>query len=351
MASTAHGRNNFDLVRLAAAAQVVWVHATTHLGVSLTAPLRAFDAVLQTFPGVPAFFVVSGFLITDAWLRDPDAHRYAINRALRIFPALWVCFAGAVLLVLAFGHGPAMASDSPRLAFWVAAQLTVLQPYNLPALRDFGVGVLNGSLWTIPVELQFYLALPLLLALPRRLLVAAALASAAVFAVVEGARPLPLANRVLLLTLAPHLFGFLLGAFARLYRARIMPLLEGRFLRWLLLHLAAQAALWSLGLHDAPWAVAMTRPLLAAVVLAGAFTRHELAARLLRGHDISYGLYLWHMIVINALVELGLLGAWRHVALAAVLAVLAAMLSWRLVERPALSLKRRPVRPTAPPAG
>jgi peptidoglycan/LPS O-acetylase OafA/YrhL len=97
--------------------------------------------------------------------------------------------------------------------------------------------------------------------------------------------------------------------------------------------------------------VAASRPLLAAVVLAGAFTRHELAARLLRGHDISYGLYLWHMIVINALVELGLLGAWRHVALAAVLAVLAAMLSWRLVERPALSLKRRPVRPTAPPAG
>lgn len=346
MTLPAHWRNNFDLVRLAAAAQVVWVHAVAHLALPIPAWLAPFDALLRAFPGVPAFFVVSGYLITDAWLRDADPARYAVNRLLRVYPALWACFAGSLLLVLSFGFGPAIAADPARFVAWVAAQLTVLQPYNLPALRGFGVGVLNGSLWTIPVELQFYALLPLLLALPRRALPAIGLASALLYALIEGARPLSMLNRLVLLTVAPHLFSFLLGVGARLARNHVLPFLAGRFPLWLAAHIAA-----FLLLPDTAWAAALTRPLLAAVVLSAAFTRPGLATRVLRGHDISYGLYLWHMIVINALVQAGLVGAWRFGALAAGIAVLLAALSWRFVERPALSLKRRAVPQAVPQAG
>jgi peptidoglycan/LPS O-acetylase OafA/YrhL len=346
MTLPAHWRNNFDLVRLAAASQVVWVHAVAHLALPVPAWLAPVDTLLRAFPGVPAFFVVSGYLIADAWARDPDPGRYAVNRALRVYPALWACFAGSLLLLFWFGLSPAMLADPARFAAWIAAQLTVLQPYNLPALRGFGVGVLNGSLWTIPVELQFYALLPLLLALPRPALWAVGLASALAYALIEGPRPLPMVNRVLLLTVAPHLFCFLLGAGARLARAHVVPLVAGRFPLFLAAHVVA-----FLLLPDAAWAATLTRPLLAGVVLSAAFTAPDLAARALRGHDISYGLYLWHMLVINALVQLGLVGAWRHGALAACLALLLALLSWRLVERPALSLKRRAVPQAVPQAG
>jgi peptidoglycan/LPS O-acetylase OafA/YrhL len=38
--------------------------------------------------GVNIFFVISGYLITKGWLRDPNVTRYTIRRALRIMPAL-----------------------------------------------------------------------------------------------------------------------------------------------------------------------------------------------------------------------------------------------------------------------
>jgi peptidoglycan/LPS O-acetylase OafA/YrhL len=340
MAPDDQRRNNFDLVRLAAAGQVLWVHTVRHLDVPVVQPLVCFDALLRTFPGVPAFFVVSGFLITEAWLRAPDAATYARNRVLRVYPALWACLALSVALAVSFGHGAAMLTAGAKFPLWLLAQATVVQVWNPDFLRGFGVGVLNGSLWTIPVELQFYAALPLLLRLPRGVLVGVLVASAALHAGIEGPRPLPTANRVLLLTLAPHLFCFGLGVLACLHRAAMLRGLGGRFLPVLLLHLVVQLGLRAVGLAEHPLAETLTRPLLAAVVLSAAFTVRDAAHRVLRGHDISYGLYLVHMPVLNAVIAAGGRGSWP-IALAAMAAChVLASLSWIAIERPALRRKR-----------
>jgi peptidoglycan/LPS O-acetylase OafA/YrhL len=71
----------------------------------------------------------------------------------------------SVACFLASGVRPDSAG---RFLACLAAQLTIGQFYNPAFLRGFGVGVLNGSLWTIPVELQFYLLLPLLALFARR---------------------------------------------------------------------------------------------------------------------------------------------------------------------------------------
>ena len=42
-------------------------------------------------------------------------------------------------------------------------QLTLFQFFTPDALRDFGYGCPNGSLWTIPVEIEFYILIPLIL--------------------------------------------------------------------------------------------------------------------------------------------------------------------------------------------
>lgn len=41
--------------------------------------------------------------------------------------------------------------------------MSFVQFYNPDWLRGFGTGVLNGSLWSIPVELQYYVLLPFLI--------------------------------------------------------------------------------------------------------------------------------------------------------------------------------------------
>ena len=66
--------NNFDAIRLVAASQVMVVHRMEHLHVSMP----ALRSVITAFPGVPAFFFISGFLISASWERNPDLRIFGI---------------------------------------------------------------------------------------------------------------------------------------------------------------------------------------------------------------------------------------------------------------------------------
>ena len=75
--------NNLELLRLIFAMQVCIMHTFSHLG--LVFP--NFFKIIAHFPGVPAFFFVSGFLIYASYLNAPGK-RYFENRFLRLYPAL-----------------------------------------------------------------------------------------------------------------------------------------------------------------------------------------------------------------------------------------------------------------------
>ena len=82
--------NNFDLIRLLAALQVLIWHGAVHLDVF--DKIYGLLNVLFQLPGVPIFFTISGFLITHSLERSNfQLKKYFQNRALRIYPALWVC--------------------------------------------------------------------------------------------------------------------------------------------------------------------------------------------------------------------------------------------------------------------
>jgi peptidoglycan/LPS O-acetylase OafA/YrhL len=350
-------RNNFDLLRLLAAYQVVYFHASEHLGVAEGHGLReVLEAVLGLFPGVPVFFVISGFLISLAYERSPSVRDYARNRFLRLYPALWVCFACSLLLLAAFGQIDRAVLGSGSFWLWVLGQTTIA-PWNLAAFRDFGVGVINGSLWTIPVELTFYAAVPVLYALVidgplRRLRVPVVAAAGLVsFGLWFWTQVVPETGLVKLvrLTLPAHLFMFLFGfALQRRWDA-VRGWIEGRAALWLGLYVAAGlAAGWLVGsprnASGAGLAVAAAvqgalRGLLAVAVVSAAFTAPEVAHRCLRGHDVSYGVYLYHAPAINACLAVGFTG-FPAVGLVAAAAGVLGAASWILVERPALRRKR-----------
>ena len=77
--------NNFDLLRIFAATEVLLLHSFTHLKL----PFPVWFKVLANFPGVPMFFVMSGFLISASYERNGELKNYFRNRILRIYPALW----------------------------------------------------------------------------------------------------------------------------------------------------------------------------------------------------------------------------------------------------------------------
>lgn len=114
--------------------------------------------------GVPLFFVLSSYLITELLIREHqktgtiDVRRFYIRRALRIWP-LYVVFVVAIWLLLRTIDGPS--------AFPVDYLLGLLLFFgNWATMLGWGPGssdMLTLALWSVSVEEQFYLVWPLLL--------------------------------------------------------------------------------------------------------------------------------------------------------------------------------------------
>ena len=374
--------NNFDLIRLYAAAQVAFGHVLAFLdlrtqrledlpyGLSVLAwPLRlvgiadlgACDDALSRLPGVPIFFFVSGFLISRSFEANPQLREYGRNRLLRIYPALWVCFAVSLLLVAVSGYFGTVQVPLGTLAAWVIGQVTVVQFFNPEFMRGYGVGALNGSLWTIAVEIQFYVVVPLLYAVWARFkglgsvrgLVTLIVALCAVNVAYNLWQPDD--GEVMLrkfagVTFLPWVYMFLVGVLVQRNFERVHRMLAGRF--WLGAAIFIVCSVVSVDLMGFPMGNELD-PLqfagVCALVFASAYSRPRLAHTLLRKHDFSYGLYIYHMPVVNFLLQLGGAGKLWAAALALLASAILACLSWWGVERRALSRKRHPLNPLAKP--
>jgi peptidoglycan/LPS O-acetylase OafA/YrhL len=326
--------NNFDLIRLIAAAQVMTGHLLLHFGYSHS----IFFRIIDLFPGVPVFFAISGYLVSASYDRSVNIADYARRRFLRIFPALW-----GALVFSAVSVALLHPIEAETFIPWLAGQATFLQDWHPDALRSYGVGVVNGSLWSVPVEMFFYAALPALAPLRSRVLaVIAAAAFAMLYISWNSLSGFPL--RLALVSPPPWLGMFLCGILLRRsgYRPRVGPWAVA-FLAVILLSLTFPIP-GVLG-ESGNGSGVINFVAIAGLAFGAAFTRPlHLPA------DISYGFYLYHMPVLNALLAIGWSGQRGLVATFAITVVIA-LLSCALIERPALAIAAsRPARWWRPPA-
>jgi peptidoglycan/LPS O-acetylase OafA/YrhL len=315
---------------------------------------------LSLVPGVPIFFFLSGYLISRAWERSPSTSDYFRNRALRLFPALWACVALSVVILFASGYLATVQWSPLGLIAWIACQGTVVQFWNPGFLREFGTGAVNGSLWSISVEIQFYVATCVAYTLLRRLspvritvalaVLAAAFSLFNVFGglIEEQLVTLPrgeLLQKAYKVTLLPWFFMFLLGAVAQRTSGLFVPALIQY--RWSVVAMYVGALLLDFhawGMPTGNEIPAYLVPLMGCMVLTAAYWRPGIAERLLRRNDISYGVYIHHMPLVNLLSYLGTTGPVGSFWLALTGTLVLATLSWRFVERPFLRRKRSALR-------
>jgi len=351
-------QNNFDLIRLVAAGEVAAKHSLIHLA-SDEFPYWA-KACFAFVPGVPIFFFLSGFLISRSWERSPSVAEYARNRALRIFPALWCCVAFATLLLFLTGYLGSVQWQPLTLAAWMVGQATVFQFWTPEFLRDFGVGAVNGSLWTISVEIQFYVLIAviytLMSGLPARAQTATLGALAIAFSLLNLFRPEAeafidestgwwVATRLYSVSFPPWFFMFLLGAWAQRNSSWIVPFCIRHARVIVALYLAVMFAAFHFGRpplgNEIPVYLV---PLMGAAVLSCAYVRPGVAHWVLRGNDVSYGLYIYHFPIVNVIIETNRAGGIGWVAVALVASVGCAVASWIFVERPFLRRKKAALR-------
>jgi peptidoglycan/LPS O-acetylase OafA/YrhL len=163
-ANTRHA-NNFDLLRLVAALTVIFSHSyLISVGTQRDEPLvwLTHNQCSLGLAAVFVFFVISGYLVTESYCRNPNPGGFVLRRAMRIYPGLLVNG-----LVTAFVLGPIVTTlplaaylhDPGLRDFLVEIAAMWPGPIALPGVTfsDNTVRLLiNGALWTLIFEVMMY---------------------------------------------------------------------------------------------------------------------------------------------------------------------------------------------------
>jgi peptidoglycan/LPS O-acetylase OafA/YrhL len=180
--------NNFDFLRLAAACSVVLSHSwLIAYGTQRDEPLvwATHNQCSLGLVGVFVFFVISGYLVTESFCRDPKPGGFVLRRAARIYPGLAVNG-----LAIAFVLGPIVTAlplaaylGHPGLRDFLFEYAALWPgPLKLPGVLFPVKGVddlVNGAFWTLCFEVMMY-ATVLVLGVARLLRLETALALLAI---------------------------------------------------------------------------------------------------------------------------------------------------------------------------
>lgn len=310
--------NHFIWIRYIAAFSILFSHSRFMSSTPDYNETVAFFTWL--FPGVPTLFFISGFLVSLSYNGASFNIDYLSKRILRVFPPLWASVILTVIALFAVGYLNPFELPWGEFTFWLVGQLTVLQVYHPSFLDNFGIGVINGSLWAIPVIFQFYLVLPFFVKLDKTLSkkynenwIYLALVFFAVLNITfnyfhnfhES-----VISKVLFLTLIPWAFIFFLGYFFQRNFQLIKSKSHFNFLFWLALHVGGYLLLKELGLK---WGRNDVNPILLVIfslmIINIAFLPKSKSItfnsieNFLKKYDITFGIFVYHVVVINFILE------------------------------------------------
>lgn len=305
------------------------------------------------FVGVDIFFVISGYLITGIVYRELAAGEFSLlrfyeRRARRILPALFVMLAATLVagwFLLSPGQLKGLSQSTVAVAAFVSNHYFLMKTgYFSPTASELPL----LHMWTLSVEEQFYVVLPLFLMLLMRFrprwttaaMAAALLVSLALCLRWEGRNP-----ELNFFFAGTRAWELLAGGLLAVSTARgTDPARAPRMLREVLAGAGLAALLWVIVSYGdgTPFPGRYAVLPIAATVLVIAFAgRDTVAGRLLSLRPmvamglISYSAYLWHQPVLaymtvwsGAKPEGALL--WTGLALV----LIASWLSWRHVEQP-----------------
>lgn len=327
-------RNNFDLLRFVFAVMVFAVHAYVLSG---AAALAWLPKVLSSELAVRCFFVVSGFLIFMSYERSAGLGPYFEKRLRRIYPAYMSIVLLSVVMGLFFTEFPVTKYlQSGVLYKYLVANLlflNFLQPELPGVFGSNALSAVNGALWTLKIEVMFYVSVPLIVWLLRKtgklsgllLLYVGSLGYVQVLALLgqhgdglylELQRQLP--GQLMYFVAGAGLYYYY-KSFAKMAHMTAVCAVLGLMIdAWLGLAVFHAAAIGVIVIY-----CAYVLPCL------GNFGKYG---------DFSYGVYILHFPIIQCMVSMGWFEnePWISFGFAACLTLALSFLLWHGVEKPAL---------------
>ena len=154
-------QNNFTLLRMLCCLIIIYEH-------SVFLSNSSYINLNLCWYAVRVFFILSGFWVTFSLLRSKSLKEYALKRFKKIFPLYWTIVIGFAL-ILSSVSSLSFYEYFKNIDFYkyLAANLSTLNflCQSLPGVFE-GLpleGAVNGALWTIKVEVGFYIILPFIL--------------------------------------------------------------------------------------------------------------------------------------------------------------------------------------------
>ena len=329
--------NALNAWRLGLALAVIVWHSWVLTG-HRTPPFAVHQFATQDF--VDGFFAISGFLIPASWLGKPRLRDYALARALRILPGMWVCLVVTAFVIAPIGvaiqGGSAwkLLADGGPLRFVVRNSAVAYVQFDIGGTPT-GIpvpGVWNGSLWTLQYEVLLYIVVAVLGViglLRRKWLFPVLFAVVLAWSVIA---PCPFDGGSVAERTARLAVMFAAGGLIHRFRD-VIPA------RWSLVALSLAIVLvTNIVLPD--YRLVGALPLAYLVIVSGALIHHP---RWNLRTDLSYGTYVYACPIQQVLVIAGL-ATWHPLLFAIITTMLTlpfAAMSWFLIEKPAMRLKSR----------
>lgn len=337
--------NNFNIIRIIAAAMVIYGHMAHIMGL----PVHCIYGQAVSSVAVKILFVISGYLIMKSLINDAHFGRYMLRRSFRIFPGLIGVVLFALLIV-----GP-IATGLPLKTYFTSAETymylrnILLYPiYSLPGVfgnYTYPIAV-NGSLWTLPIEFSLYLVLPALLFVFKRLkLVKPGLIVTTLLCIAASCISLKYFEGGRLVIYGTNWFDSL-AILPYFFAGSVLALPEFKKLLNLQIAVIAMLVTAILRFNGIKYELLLCF-VLPYAVLSFALTERPVFSRWFAKSDFSYGLYLygfviqqliWHQLekLNNPIFSLNVLFIICFAA-----TFLCAVISWYLIEKPMQKLCKK----------
>ncbi|MBL4618266.1 MAG: acyltransferase [Robiginitomaculum sp.] len=319
--------NRFDFLRLLFACVVVFYHALVLSGIA-SIKLENLVALLAEL-SIQGFFIISGLLVYGSLVRSINIYDYAKKRVRRLYPAYVV-----IIVIPAFASLLMGGELFPVLKYLVAnlGFLNFLAP-TLPGLfEELRFPQVNGALWTLKIEVMFYILLPVLawvLDLSGRskwALLIAIYIFAEIWRVIIPLLDIPFAAQIGR-QLPGQMSFFVIGMSIWLLRDSLrIHITKAGVLGVVLVLLSFLPSLEFLR------AIGLGGVIFFISYLPGP------AINVARYGDLSYGVYITHFPIINLIVMAGFFAdsVWGGLLMVAGLVAIASLSMWHLVEKPFL---------------
>jgi peptidoglycan/LPS O-acetylase OafA/YrhL len=339
-------RNNFAVLRLLAALLVLYGHcyplvlatpALPHVPDPLSRAVYPYLGFGQSLSGIGLclFFFISGLLVSKSYLQRGNALTFIRSRAVRIYPGLAVNLLFCTLIVGAYATTlplPAYLFHSGIHDFIIHNLILWETQFELPGVfQTLPWHSVNGSLWTLPLEIRMYgwcLVFGALGILQQRAMFNTLFLVAIGLFLMQGKSFLLSQPNTDFLWIY-----FLLGMFCTLNAAQLR--LDARILAGLILFTACLhgAEAGEPRLYNLCFAITVSY-----AILCAAYLRYIPQLDIGRIGDFSYGIYLYAYPLQQLIVQhtQGQISPLMLCFVATLLTLPLAVLSWYTIEKPAL---------------